>query len=89
MFISISIKRVEETTSLVAAEVETEPVKTAEVETPGVKMAKGKSASLENLLKIFAGSAITAIKLDIESVITQTPSKHLTLVEMTILVRWP
>jgi hypothetical protein len=81
LFISTSIKRVEETTSLVAAEVETEAVKTAEVEMSGAKTAKGKSASRENLPKIFAGSAIIAIKLDIESVTAQMSMKLQTAVK--------
>ncbi len=87
MSISISIKRVEETASLGAAEVETAAVKTAEVEMSGVKMAKGKSASQENLLKIFAGNATIAIKFDIESVNVQISMKHRITVEMIIPLR--
>jgi hypothetical protein len=85
--ISISIKRVEETASLGAAEVETPPVKTAEVEMSGAKTAKGKSASLENLLKIFAANVTTATKLDIESVNVQTLMMRQIAVEMTTLLK--
>jgi hypothetical protein len=87
VFISISIKRVEETANLGAAEVETAPVKTAEVEMSGAKTAKGKSASLENLLKIFAANVTTATKLDIESVNVQTLMMHQIAVEMTTLLK--
>ncbi len=87
MSISISIKRAEETASLGVAKVETAPAKMEEVEMSGAKTAKGKSASLENLLKIFAANVTTATKLDIESVNVQISTMHQTAVEMTILLR--
>jgi hypothetical protein len=53
----------------------------------GAKTAKGKSASRENLLKIFAGNATTATKLDIESVNVQISTMYQIAVEMIILLR--
>ncbi len=87
MSILISIKKVEGTASLGAAEVERAAVKTAEAEMSGAKTAKGKSASFENLLKIFARNATIATKLDIESVNVQTSMKHRIAAETTILPR--
>ncbi len=74
----------EETASLAAAEIETAEVKTAEVEMSRAKKAKGESASPENLLKIFAGNATIATKLDIESVNVPMSTKRLIAAETTI-----
>ena len=73
--------------SLDAAEVETAALKMAEAEMLGAKTAKGKSASLENLLKIFAANVTTATKLDIESVNVQISMMYQIAVEMIILLR--